>query len=115
MHSNKRPYDSDVIKAKNLCFSDITLNENETAVFFSCLLIAASPFVMFSFSFHFDIFQQGLSTVSEYGKILIYNVPCLRPNLLNYMNELQNSFKMQYIRQRKIYKTKGEFQVKRMW
>ena len=39
---NNCPADSDVIKAKNLCFTDVTLNENEAALLFLCLLIATS-------------------------------------------------------------------------
>ena len=45
--SNRRPEVSDVINVHNLCFSEVTLNENETALLFSCLLIAASLFIMF--------------------------------------------------------------------
>ena len=34
--------DNDIIKAKNLCFSDLKLNQIEAAKLFSCLIIAAS-------------------------------------------------------------------------
>ena len=33
-YSNKQPEDNDVRKAKNLCFADVTFNENEAALFF---------------------------------------------------------------------------------
>ena len=34
--SNKRPEDTEVIKAKNLTFSDVMLNENEAALLLFC-------------------------------------------------------------------------------
>ena len=46
-YSNKRPEDSDVIKANSLCFLDFTFNENETALLFSSLLIARSLCLFF--------------------------------------------------------------------
>ena len=42
-YSNNRPEDSDVIKAQNLCFSNVTLNENE-AVLPQSLLASLSCF-----------------------------------------------------------------------
>ena len=40
-YSNKRPKDSDVIKAKNQCFADVMLNAKGAILLSSCLLIAA--------------------------------------------------------------------------
>ena len=47
VYSNKRPADSEVITAKDLCLSDVTLDEKEIFLLFSCLLIAASLFLVF--------------------------------------------------------------------
>ena len=49
VYSNKRSEDGHVIKAKLSfsAFSYLILNENEATLLFSCLLIAASLFIMF--------------------------------------------------------------------
>ena len=44
--SDKRPEKNDVIKAMNLSFPNVALKENEAALLFLCLLIAASLFIM---------------------------------------------------------------------
>ena len=58
---NKRPEDIDDRKAKYLCFSDVTINENDSVLLLPCcLLVAESLFIVFSWK-HGDKLQRCLA------------------------------------------------------